>query len=231
MYSISDESFIGLERTLWELHLTHNHLSNVPSRALRFLRKLQVLDLTGWINSALFKFNSNVKILGNEITVIAPEHFKGLEDSLEKLILADNSILYVPPDALTGLPHLDTIDLTGNHLREIDPSVFREGMGRLAHLILADNELKEIPYQALSPLTALKTLDLSYNQIEKVEPTQQSHALNFKMRLNLLKLDYNEINILIPAAFQNFDIVNITYLDGNILSAVQVGSNCSVVVN
>lgn len=47
LYSISDESFVGLERTLWELHLTHNHLSNVPSRALRFLRKLQVLDLRG----------------------------------------------------------------------------------------------------------------------------------------------------------------------------------------
>lgn len=128
-------------------------------------------------------------------------------------------MLFVPPDAFTGLPHLDTIDLSGNHLREIDPSVFREGMGRLEHLILADNELKEIPYQAVSTLTALRNLDLSYNQIEKVEPTE---ALNVKMRLNILKLEYNEISVLIPAAFQNFDIVNITYLDGNILSAVQV---------
>lgn len=165
---------------------------------------------------------SNRKFLGNEISAVAPEQFKGLEDSLEKLILADNSLLYVPPDAFAGLPHLDTIDLTGNHLREIDPSVFREGMGRLTNLILADNELIEIPYQALSPLNALRTLDLSYNQIKKVEPTQASHALNFKMRLNVLKLDYNEIHVLVPAAFQNFEIVNITYLDGNILSAVQV---------
>lgn len=130
--------------------------------------------------------------------------------------------MYIPPDAFAGLPHLDTIDLTGNHLREIDPSVFREGMGRLVHLILADNELKEIPYQALSPLSGLRTLDLSYNRIQRVEPTEAPHALNFKMHLNVLKLDYNEISVLIPAAFQNFDIVNITYLDGNILTAVQV---------
>lgn len=156
---------------------------------------------------------------------MAGEHFKGLEDSLEKLILADNSLLYLPPDAFAGLPHLDSIDLTGNHLRDIDPSVFREGMGRLVHLILADNELKRIPYQALAPLTALRTLDLSYNQIERVEPTDVTQALNFKMRLNVLKLDYNEIGILIPAAFQNFDVVNITYLDGNILTAVQVFTN------
>lgn len=153
--------------------------------------------------------------------MVAPEHFKGLEDSLEKLILADNSLAYLPPDAFTGLPHLDTLDLTGNHLREIDPSVFREGMGRLAHLIFADNELHSVPYQALAPLTSLKTLDLSYNRIQRVEPVESSEALNFKMHLDVLKLDYNEIKILIPAAFQNFEVVNVTYLDGNTLSAVQ----------
>lgn len=223
LYSIPDESFVGLERTLWELHLIHNHLSGVPSKALRFLRKLQVLDLRGIPSlDAISNVQTPRLISGNEITVIAPEHFKGLEDSLEELILSDNSLLHLPPDAFAGLPHLDTIDLTGNHLREIDPSVFREGMGRLAHLILADNELSEIPYQALTPLSALKTLDLSYNKIERVEPTQPSQALNFKLHLNTLRLDYNEIRILIPAAFQNFEVANITYLDGNELTAVQV---------
>lgn len=224
LYSIPDESFLGLERTLWELHLTHNHLSSVPSKALRFLRKLQVLDLRGskYRFASYHRKHYELIILGNEIPLVAAEHFKGLEDSLEKLILADNSLIHLPPDAFAGLPHLDTLDLTGNHLREIDPSVFREGMGRLAHLILADNELTKIPYQALASLSALRNLDLSYNQIEQVEPMDVSQALNFKMQLNVLKLDYNEIRILIPAAFQNFDVVNITYLDGNILTAVQV---------
>lgn len=168
------------------------------------------------------KRDINLKVLGNQISAITPENFKGLEDSLQKLILADNSLLYIPRDAFTGLSHLNTIDLSGNHLREIDPSVFREGMGRLENLILADNELMEIPYEALAPLTALKVLDLRYNQIERVEPKEASQVLNFKINLNLLQLDYNEINILTPAAFQNFAVVNITYLDGNILAAVQV---------
>lgn len=37
---IADDSFIGLERSLWELLLQHNELTEIPSRALRHLQKL-----------------------------------------------------------------------------------------------------------------------------------------------------------------------------------------------
>lgn len=42
---IPDDSFSGLERSLWELLLQNNELIEVPSRAIRHLKKLKHL---GW---------------------------------------------------------------------------------------------------------------------------------------------------------------------------------------
>lgn len=44
---VPDEAFLGLERSLWELELSYCQLTKVPSRALRYLQKLRLLDLTG----------------------------------------------------------------------------------------------------------------------------------------------------------------------------------------
>lgn len=162
---------------------------------------------------------------GNDINRISPEDWRGLENSLEVLILADNYITYLPSDSFSGLPYLDTIDLRGNDLREIDPSIFRDGMGKLAHLILADNQLSVIPYQALQPLRLLKTLDLSYNRINKMSPSTEpgvSISLNFRLNLDTLRLEYNQLKILESVSFQYFNVVNRTYLDGNPLATIQV---------
>lgn len=45
-----DDSLMGLERSLWELALQRDRLTTVPNRAIRYLRKLRLLDLTGIIN-------------------------------------------------------------------------------------------------------------------------------------------------------------------------------------
>ncbi|XP_066248274.1 chaoptin [Euwallacea similis] len=204
---IPDEAFLGLERSLWELELSYCQLTRVPNRALRYLQKLRMLDLTG-----------------NHIMKIVPDNWRGLEGSLELLILAENSINQLPLDAFQGLPMLDTVDLRGNNLREIDPAVFRDGMGRLAHLILSDNQLSAVPYQALQPLKSLKTLDLSYNRINKLAPSSEPGVninLNFQLNLDLLKLDYNQLTILEAASFNNFNVLNKTYLDGNPLAAIE----------
>ncbi|KAJ8916973.1 hypothetical protein NQ315_008373 [Exocentrus adspersus] len=204
---VSDEAFLGLERSLWELEISYCFLSRVPNRAIRYLQKLRLLDLTG-----------------NAINKIQPEDWRGLEHSLEVLILSENSITHLPVDSFSGLPLLDTIDLRGNNLREIDPSVFRDGMGKLSHLILADNQLSAIPYQALQPLRVLKTLDLSYNRINKMSTVTEpgvSVSLNFQLNLDTLRLDYNQLTGLDPVSFMYFNVVNKTYLDGNPLSDIE----------
>ncbi|XP_050498519.1 chaoptin isoform X1 [Diabrotica virgifera virgifera] len=199
--TITDEAFIGLERSLWELEISHCHLTIVPNRAIRYLQKLRRLDLTG-----------------NDINKISPENWRGIEHSLEVLVLAENDINHIPIDTFSGLPNLDTIDLRGNNLREIDPSVFRDGLGRLAYLILADNQLSSIPYQALQPLRLLKTLDLSFNRINKMQPATEPGVqinLNYQLNLDTFRLDYNQISFLEPMSFQYFNVLNRTYLDGN----------------
>lgn len=116
---IPDEAFSGLERSLWELLLHHNELVEIPSHAIRHLRKLRHLDLSG-----------------NQINCIEQDSFRGLEDSLQILNLADNSINTLPPDSFGGLPNLDTIDLSGNNLAHIEANVFRDGMPRLTKVLL-----------------------------------------------------------------------------------------------
>lgn len=163
--------------------------------------------------------------LGNDINRVSPEDWRGLENSLEILILADNSITVLPSESFTGLPYLETIDLRGNDLREIDPSIFRDGMGKLQHLILADNQLSVIPYQALQPLRVLKTLDLSYNRINKMAPPTEpgvTISLNFQLNLDTLRLEYNQLKFLESVSFQYFNVLNHTYLDGNPLSRIEV---------
>ncbi|KAJ3628300.1 hypothetical protein MTP99_015615 [Tenebrio molitor] len=205
---VPDETFLGLERSLWELDLSHNQLTRVPNRALRYLRKLRRLDLKG-----------------NSIGKISPDNWRGLENSLITLIMSDNSLTHLPTDSFSGLPMVETIDLEGNNLKEIDPSVFRDGMGKLANLILADNQLSSIPYQALSYLTALRTLDLSCNKINKMQPAMevgvQNVNYNFQFNLDLLRLEYNQITALEAASFQYFNVLNKTYLDGNPLTIVE----------
>jgi len=44
---VPDEAFLGLERSLRELKLQYNDLTDVPNKAVRHLQKLKLLDLTG----------------------------------------------------------------------------------------------------------------------------------------------------------------------------------------
>ncbi|KAI8420728.1 hypothetical protein MSG28_007951 [Choristoneura fumiferana] len=194
--TIQEEAFYGLDNTLWELQLKQDRLTSVPSRSLRYLQKLRLLDLTG-----------------NEITDISGDNFRGLENTLQTLILADNSIANLPVDAFTGLPMLETLDLRGNHLAIIETGVFRDGMSRLNKLLLGDNQLTYIPYEELAPLRQLRVLDLSNNVIKQVPPL---HDLNgIKLSLDSLKLDNNVIRVLYPGSFKHFNVLNQTSLDGN----------------
>ncbi|CAH1176590.1 unnamed protein product [Phaedon cochleariae] len=205
--TIPDEALIGLERSLWEIEMSHCDLTVVPNRAIRYLQKLRRLDLTG-----------------NDISNISPENWRGIESSLQTLILADNYISFIPTDSFSSMMNLETIDLSGNNLREIDSSVFRDGMGKLANLLLGDNQLTAIPYQALQPLRILKTLDLSYNVINKMEPATEPGVdinLNYQLSLDELRLDYNQLNILLPVSFKYFNVLNKTYLDGNRLFSIE----------
>lgn len=162
--------------------------------------------------------------IGNKISKIASDNWRGLENSLQKLRLGRNAIDKLPADAFAGLTYLDMLDLRDNNLKEIDPSVFRDGMAHLIHLYLNGNQLTHIPYAQLSSLKRMKVLDLSYNRISKMlNPQLESEIKGLQMSLDILRLDYNQIETLMSRDFQHFLKVNRTYLDGNPLTIIEVG--------
>ncbi|GAB0092362.1 hypothetical protein DMENIID0001_073520 [Sergentomyia squamirostris] len=200
---IPDEAFTGLERSLWELHLINNKLTDIPTRAIRHLQKLRTLDLSM-----------------NQISYIDHESWRGLEDSLEQLILSENSLSLLPMDTFSGLHFLHTLDLSGNNLREIDGSVFRDGMDKLTKILLSNNLLTRIPYGQMSSLRSLKILDLSHNRIPTMDLSDNEYNPGIRLSLDILHLEYNTVEILQTGSFQYFDIINQTFLDGNPLKFI-----------
>lgn len=71
----------------------------------------------------------------------------------------------------------------------------------------------------------LRVLDLSHNLIYKVQPDDIMDTTpsknNVKLTLDKLHLEYNMIEMLPKSSFQNFDILNNTYLDGNPLEILE----------
>ncbi|KAG5330446.1 CHAO protein, partial [Acromyrmex charruanus] len=205
---IPEEAFLGLERSLSMLDLSYNQLASIPSKSFRHLQKLEVLELTG-----------------NKISRIVPENWRGLENSLKILRLGKNAIEKLPADAFVSLTYLEILDLRENNLKEIDPSVFRDGMAHLTHLYLNDNQLTYVPYIQLFSLKRMKVLDLSYNKISKMLHAQQEPEVRgIQMSLDVLQLDYNQIETLAFGDFQHFYKVNHTYLRGNPLMTIEEGT-------
>lgn len=77
--------------------------------------------------------------------------------------------------------------------------------------------LFEIPFQTLNPLKMLKVLDLSHNAIRAIhqeDPSSLDRPMH-KLALDTIHLEFNNIESIPSGAFNNFDVVNVTYLDGN----------------
>jgi Leucine-rich repeat (LRR) protein len=163
---------------------------------------------------------------GNEIEEVAVENWRGLENSLRTLILAQNMLSSLPSDAFSSLPLLETLDLHSNHLAVLDVNVFRAGPPCLSHLLLADNQLSSVPYQQLTSLHMLRTLDLASNNIVRLRDPE-SQVSGVLMSLDTLRLDYNQIENLTSRSFQHFDVLNRTYLDGNPLVMIEVKLPCA----
>ncbi|XP_050544183.1 chaoptin isoform X2 [Daktulosphaira vitifoliae] len=209
---LHEESLYGLEHSLWELELVNTRLNTVPSRAIRILQKLKILNLSG-----------------NQISEIKTGDWNGLDNSLKILKLTDNAITFIGPRAFDGLMSLEVLDLSGNMISEIHVNAFQSGPLKLYRLNLADNLLKFIPYVHLSSseMKFLKYLDVSYNLIESTRGpsvTMASKGGRRKFFLDELHLEYNHIKILEYQSLQNFEAINKTYFDGNPITHIQDGA-------
>ena len=145
-----------------------------------------------------------------KISKISPNAFRGLEDTLQGLNLAENELTEVPVETLRTLRLLNNLDLTNNRIQYVPNNAFVTI--RLKTLKLSDNNLtladgsfsgleqslkslnlkgchlKEVP-RALASLTGLSFLDLAQNSIRDLG----SGALSNMASLTALNLERNVI--------------------------------------
>ncbi|XP_064588926.1 leucine-rich repeat-containing G-protein coupled receptor 6 isoform X2 [Zonotrichia leucophrys gambelii] len=152
------------------LDLSMNNISELQPRALRHLRFLEELRLSG-----------------NQISRIPGEAFSGLY-SLKILMLQNNQLSSIPAEALRDLPNLQSLRLDANLISVVPDRSF-EGLLSLRHLWLDDNALTEIPVRALNHLPALQAMTLALNQIWHIP----DFAFQNLSSLVVLDLNYNEL--------------------------------------
>lgn len=171
--TIEPEAFKGQEKSLRNLNLRSNELTDVPSSSLEILQNLTVLDLsmnkiTKVPDDAFAKLQLvTLKLSDNEVT-ISPGAFRGLDNTLKNLNLKGTRQKKVP-EALRGLKTLAFLDLSYNSLRELPgsagPQAF-DGLDSLTGLNLERNFIQNIePHAFFGVRNTLSSLSLLSNLI------------------------------------------------------------------
>ncbi|KAG9330863.1 hypothetical protein JZ751_021829 [Albula glossodonta] len=122
----------------------------------------------------------NLFILGNHISRIGPESFKGLEN-VTNLSLSNNRIMEVESHSFSGLRSLRSLDLSGNQLALIHPEALAVPGGSLRELNLSRTLHNRSAAMDLATalrwgaLTHLQRLDLSANHLVLLPPAMFAH--------------------------------------------------------
>ncbi|XP_035640453.1 amphoterin-induced protein 2-like [Oncorhynchus keta] len=136
-------------------------------------------------------------------------------DRLTVLVLSQNAIIHLAPDAFAPTPHLRHLDLSSNGLSRLNASAFH-GLGELEVLLLFGNRICQTMAGAFEGLSSLERLYLGGNRLTAfpLELYQRNGALP---RLRFLDLSTNMVrqvpvqSLLSLATWQQGGI----YLQGN----------------
>ncbi|XP_061164801.1 insulin-like growth factor-binding protein complex acid labile subunit [Saccostrea echinata] len=170
--SIDAGAFIGLEGSLKELELYSNYLSQIPTAALRPLRKLLFLKISkNNIRTIEHAFHGeyalNMLELDSNPLEFSEDTFQGLEHSLETLFLRDTGVSGIPVAALSPLKMLSYLDISHNHFSsktfDTDLSVLS-----VQTLVMSNNSLQNISSSAFSRLQNPIGLDLDNNNLSDI---------------------------------------------------------------
>ena len=194
---LSPDNFVDLNQ-LVELHLSHNHLTELVSGVFFHMTGLLHLDLSfnrvRHLHSSTFlnlKRLAFLNLNGNPLASINASTFKTLSN-LKHLSLADCGIKQLHSLSLDGLHQLRTLDLQSNVYDRIRTNEFKS-IPSLETLLLGRNRIRTVEMNAFAGFRRLG-LHLSSNLIEKLEPCALCNASI--RRLNFSK---NSINQLLPA--------------------------------
>ncbi|EPB69660.1 leucine Rich repeat-containing domain protein [Ancylostoma ceylanicum] len=180
----------------------------------------------------------------NRIKALHKDAFRGLENVLQELSIAQNKLTEVPSETLAGLRALNVLSLKCNKIGNLTESVFQnltslidvnlscneicevssnafDGVrSSLQNLILDMNCMKEFPAGAVKNMESLIALHLKYNQIETIGENQLTNLSS----LSMLSLSSNNISSIHPMALHNTPNLRYVYLAENELYNFDVGT-------
>ena len=175
------EGLVGLEKLL-RLDIRENNLKELPSGFVCPLKKLAVLDMSmnaiddladlGLSHSRRVpeEYHCTVPahtllLRNNGLKTIAPDALASLQH-LKHLYLGHNEVSVLVANAFQHMDLLETLDLSFNQLAAIPPDVFH-ATPNLKTLILANNSIGTLDVDVFTNLTSLQTLNMSGNFLDE----------------------------------------------------------------
>ncbi|CAJ0943734.1 unnamed protein product, partial [Mesorhabditis belari] len=152
------------------------------------------------------------------VNIVRKGTFTVIGPRLQELRLRNNAMKKnLDPEMLTGLDHLQILDLSGNKLTKIRSADF-EKVAELEELLLNENGIGEIEEGSFENLSQLRVLSIQNNQITAITKN------TFKGLENLeeLYLQNNQISSIDWTAFRNLKKLKILDLGRNHISSVDL---------
>lgn len=203
-----DEGALHHLANLQLLSLNYNDLRSLPPKLLCGISNLEFLYLTG-----------------NSLASLADLGFGSSCDAgntscngrrISTLVLKENSIRALPPNALCSLRNLTRLDLSGNGLTSIDDNAF-SFLGSLQDLDLSDNNFSTVSVDTLKDLPNLRAINLGDN----LRLANVSHILrHLPTDLKVLNLTNIGLEDLEGDYFRNVPRLNSLILDRNSLRGI-----------
>ena len=160
----------------------------------------------------------NLKLSSISLQSLSPVAFRGEQNNLVEIYLADNNIKRLDGITFSGLQHLKYLGLQGNSLERVDPRLF-SSLNDLVILHLSSNELRTLPANVFAALANLRRLFLQDNRLA----TLPQGVFDPLVSLNHLALGANHLQTLPDDAFKQLTSLESLHLDQNELRVLKPG--------
>ncbi|XP_050348813.1 toll-like receptor 7 [Nymphalis io] len=204
--TLSEDSELLKLRSLQQLYLQHNNITDISSEALNGLVSLRVLNISHnrlhTLPEGIFAYSRELReVYLNDNSLF--ELARGIFHRLEQLIVLDlsNNQLasnHVDHGTFLGLIRLIVLNLSNNALTRIDGKTFKD-LFVLQILNLKNNSIGYIEENAFLPLYNLHTLNLAENRLHTID----ENLFNGLFVLSKLTLNNNLLVNIDRKAFKN----------------------------
>lgn len=224
---IHEKAFAGLENSLEKLDIQVYSMTGLPIKALKGLKKLKVLRVSGCdvstlINDSFIDFVSlrELHLTSCRIKRIEQFAFNTLEAQLNVLTLKDNKLSDIPIESITKLQSLHKLVLSSNEITTVPRDIFKD-ISRLQHLDLASNKIDTIESGAFTGLE--KTLEFLAVQENNLDASDLK-PISILRNLKQLEAANNKISELPAEIFKHLVSLSLISLQSNKIRKIDIAS-------